>query len=62
MHEHEIVGYLQDMTRPVAVGERVNMHVIPKVSAPEPDYEAMRRVVLGTDSKETAPTRDERTR
>jgi len=32
-------------------GEIVNSHVIPQQKQPEPDFEAMRRVIAGTNDK-----------
>jgi hypothetical protein len=52
-------GYLHDLTRPIAVGARVNVHVIQASQEPEPDFEAMRRLVAGTQQREPA-TGDER--
>ena len=45
------LGFLQNMTTPIAVGDRVDVHVIPSTKEPEPDYEAMRRVVAGRDQQ-----------
>jgi hypothetical protein len=49
------LGFLQNMTTPVAVGERIDVHVIPSVKEPEPDYEAMRRAIVGARQEEEKP-------
>jgi hypothetical protein len=49
---------LERLFRPIPVGEPVNMHVVESVKEPEPDFEAMRRLVEGDEEPETV--RDER--
>jgi hypothetical protein len=48
---------IEQLFRPKAVGEPVNMHVVQQAIEPEPDFEAMRRLIQGDDDEETA--RDE---
>ena len=40
---------ISDALRPKAEGEPVNIHVIPQLTQPKPDFEAMRRLIAGTD-------------
>ena len=60
MSDYVKEGFLRDMTRPVAVGDRVNVHVVKSVQAIEPDYEAMRRVIAGDNKDGEQAIGDER--
>lgn len=59
MPEHMKEAFLRDMARPVAVGERVNVHVVQAVRQREPDYEAMRRVIAGNGTAGNHPPDDQ---
>lgn len=59
MPEQMKEALLRDLTRPVAVGERINMHVIQQARQKEPDYEAMRRVIAGSQAAGTHPAQDD---
>ncbi|WP_160123545.1 hypothetical protein [Rhodovarius lipocyclicus] len=41
------VARLSDIMRPKSHGDRVNSHVIRAVKEPQPDFEAMRLLVIG---------------
>ncbi|MDE2097074.1 MAG: hypothetical protein KGL39_07495 [Patescibacteria group bacterium] len=53
---------LKDMTRPTSVGIKVNVHVIPAVVEPAPDFEAMRQLVAGPAKGPKAPIKDDNTK
>ena len=36
---------ISDLTRPQVSGEPVNIHVVPRVSEPQPDFDAMQRII-----------------
>jgi hypothetical protein len=39
----------QELFRPKTVGETVNVHVVPAVTEPRIDYDAMQRLIIGDD-------------
>jgi hypothetical protein len=41
-----------DALRPKSEGEPVNTHVVPQQTQPEPDFEAMRRLIAGNYDRE----------
>lgn len=52
------VTRLRDITRPTAVGDKVNVHVIVAKPEPTPDFEAMRLLVAGHANKDKATKKD----
>ena len=53
---------LRDILRPKAPGEPVNAHVVPQVPEPQPDFDAMQRVIQQTFppvSEPSNPARDD---
>ncbi|MFO1117717.1 MAG: hypothetical protein U1E28_18705 [Beijerinckiaceae bacterium] len=40
-----------DALRPKSEGETVNVHVVRYESIPTPDFEAMRKLIMGADEK-----------
>jgi hypothetical protein len=50
---------LEQLFRPKPVGEPVNMHVVERVKEPEPDFEAMQRIIESGVEREKVPPRDE---
>jgi hypothetical protein len=50
---------VEQLFRPKPVGEPVNMHVVDPVKQPEPDFEAMRRLIQGEGEPEPEPGPDD---
>jgi hypothetical protein len=61
--ENAILGnadaLLRDMMRPTSVGTKINVHIIPANIEPAPDFEAMRRLVAGSNKLDGTPTKDD---
>jgi hypothetical protein len=41
-----------DALRPKSEGDPVNVHVVPYEKVPEPDFEAMRKLIAGIDEQD----------
>jgi hypothetical protein len=50
---------VEELFRPKPVGEPVNMHVVEPVKEPEPDFEAMRRLIQGEGAPRPENVRDD---
>ncbi len=48
---------LSDSLRPKRAGEVINVHVVSYEKSPEPDFEAMRKIVAGADDKKPERTK-----
>lgn len=46
-----------EVFKPKPVGETVNVHVVPAVAEPHPDYDAMQRLIEGRDEKTPSPSK-----
>ena len=44
---------LADLLKPTEEGEPVNVHVVESTKEPEPDFEALRRMISGAGEKQT---------
>jgi hypothetical protein len=50
---------LSDLVKPTAVGEPVNVHVVQPAHEPQPDFDAMKRLIeSGLTPKDDGPSRE----
>jgi hypothetical protein len=49
---------LEDVLKPKAQGEPVNVHVVEFVAEPRPDFSAMQRIIESKDDKPQLPNRE----
>ncbi len=53
---------LSDFLKPTSHGEPVNVHVVPAMAEPRPDFDAMQRIIEGKPEQTDIATRDGTTR
>ena len=46
-----------DLLRPTKVGDPVNVHVVEPMKEPEPDFEALRRMISGEAEQQNGETK-----
>ena len=49
---------LSDVLRPKAEGEPVNVHVVKLQPEPKPDFDAMRKLVAGSDDRKRETSKE----